>query len=305
MRKFFLIGVATLVAGVYGCKAQDDDCVDREIVMASEDFVTGVKVPEKVEFAGKVYDFSDTSDYEAVDKRERLEKEMLSFKYSHQTSVLIYKKAPRYEETVKEVLREQGVPEDMFYMMVIESNLNVIARSGVGAAGFWQFMEATAREFGLEVSATVDERYDLKKSTKAACKYMKSSYQKFGDWMAVAASYNAGMGRISQSFERQGGTEVLDLWLNNETTRYMYRLMAVKLFLEQPDLFGYLIDDEGRYKPVETIEMEVRSSIADLPKWAREHGCSYKVLKMLNPWLRESRLDNKSGKLYLITLPRK
>jgi len=257
-----------------------------------------VIVPEMVDsmrFAGRMVRFDDW------DMRERMEREMISFATSHQASILILKKAPRYLPRMRKILKEEGVPEDFVYLCVIESNLNILAKSGVGAAGLWQFMEGTAKEYHLEVNECVDERFDLEKSTRAACKYLKASHARFGDWIAVAASYNAGMGRISGELNKQNVDDVFDLWLNTETSRYIFRLLAMKLMIEQPERFGY--GDIGeKYKEVKVKRIAVSNEIADLTVWAQSHGTTLRKVKMLNPWLRSRKLCNKSGKTYIIAI---
>lgn len=253
---------------------------------------------DSMEFAGRMVRFDNW------DMRERMEREMISFATSHQTSILILKKAPRYLPEIRKILREEGIPEDFVYLCVIECNLNATAKSGVGAAGFWQFMESTAREYHLEVNDCIDERYNIEKSTRAACKYLKNSYARFGDWMAVAASYNAGMGRIHGELEKQRVDDIFDLWLNNETSRYLFRLLAAKMMIETPENFGFGNIGEC-YKPIDTEIIEVTCDIADLTVWAKEHGTTYRMVRLLNPWLKGRRLCNKSGKRYKVAIPAK
>jgi len=257
-------------------------------------------MPEMVDsmrFAGRLVKFDNW------DMRERMEREMISFATSHQVSMLILKKAPRYLPRMRKILKEEGVPEDFVYLCVIECNLNTTAKSGVGAAGFWQFMEATAKEYNLEVNDCIDERFDLEKSTRAACKYLKYSYAKFGDWMTVAASYNAGIGRISGELNKQGVDDIFDLWLNLETSRYLFRLMAVKMMIEDPAKFGYSNIGET-YQEIPIKKIEVRTEIPDLIVWAKDHGTTYRNVRQLNPWIRSRKLCNKSGKCYIISIPK-
>lgn len=278
------------------CAKGEDNDGQREEMVGGQEYITGVEIPDSAIFCGKAYYFDDP------DMRERIDREMTSFKYNHLTSLTIYKKFPRYGERIKRILKGNGVPEDFVYLSVIESNFNENARSGVGAAGFWQFMESTARLYGLEISETVDERYDLDKATVAACKYFKESYNKFGDWMAVAASYNAGMGRISSFMTQQHETDVMKLWMTTETCRYLFRILAAKMFIEEPWRYDYYINEKDRYHEIETREVEVNCSISSLQEWAKDHDASYRELKMLNRWLTKSSLANKKGKTYKIKL---
>lgn len=182
-----------------------------------------IEVPKSINFCGTEIDLT------RYDRRERMDRELMAFTYMHSTSLQIIKRANRYFPIIESILKEQGVPDDFKYLMAIESNVNPLARSGAGAAGLWQFMSGTAREFGLEVNHHVDERYHVEKSTVAACKYLKQAYRKFGNWETVAASYNAGQGRISQQQEKQYTDNALDLYLVEETSRYVYLNSATLL----------------------------------------------------------------------------
>ncbi|MCQ2344187.1 MAG: lytic transglycosylase domain-containing protein [Paludibacteraceae bacterium] len=303
MRSFLLIIVALVNAGVVaGCASGENDdankyCADTNITLKRMAFVP--EVPESMVFAGQKIEF-DTEDM-----IERFDRELLSFSSSEQTSILILKKAPRLLGEMRKILKEEGVPADMVYIAVIESNLLQTARSGVGAAGYWQFMEGTAKEFGLTVTETVDERYDVEKATRAACRYMKSAYSKFGDWIAVAASYNAGMGRINGHFTKQEVNSVFDLWMNNETSRYIFRMLAAKILVETPEKLGFNVPKDRVYKEIPYRVIEVNASIADLYSWAKAQGVTYRQLKSMNLWLRSTRLDNRNGLRYEIRLPAK
>ena len=287
-----------ILALLAACSVRCQKASDKECHNGNENQITSAVVPEMIDsmvFASQVIRFDDW------DMRERMEREMISFATSHQNSILILKKAPRYLPRMRKILKEEGVPEDFVYLCVIECNLNALAKSGVGAAGFWQFMETTAREYKLEVNDCIDERFDIEKSTRAACKYLKNSYAKFGDWMAVAASYNAGMGRIGGELGKQDADNVFDLWLNTETSRYIFRLLAVKLMIENPSGFGFGNIGEC-YKPIKTKKVAVATEIADLGAWAKDHGTTYRMVRLLNPWLRSRKLCNKSGKTYFIEI---
>ena len=210
--------------------------------------VTPPTVPEQAIFDG------DTIDLRRYDRRERMDREMMSFTYMHSTTMLMLKRANRYFPIIEPLLKANGIPDDFKYLMVIESSLNPIARSPAGAAGLWQFMPATAREFGLEVNDNVDERYHIEKATAAACRYFKQAYAKYGDWMAVSAAYNAGQGRISSQLDKQLADHAMDLWLVEETSRYMFRLLAVKEVFGNPQRFGFLLKrhslqrSDGKYR---------------------------------------------------------
>jgi hypothetical protein len=256
------------------------------------------KVPDYVVFAG------DTVRMDRLDFRERMDRELLSFTNMHTNSMLMLKRSKRIFGQVVPILRAQGIPEDLKYLMAIESNLDPTAVSVVGASGLWQFTKATAATYHLEVNAEVDERFHIEKETKAACDFLKDAYRKFGDWMTVAASYNAGQGGITARLSEQKQTSALELWLTEETSRYMFRLLACKLFFENPSAFGFQISQADMYpakKPRETVT--VKEPIPSLVDFAFSHGTTYAALRQSNLWLKDSKLTNKAGKTYKIIIP--
>lgn len=256
------------------------------------------EVPTQVRFADEVVTL------DRADLRERMDREITAFTYSHQLTLLMLKRANRYFPIVEPILKECGVPDDLKYLMVIESNLSPTAKSPAGAAGMWQFMQATAREHGLEVNANIDERYNIEKATRAACAYLKASYATYGNWMTVAASYNAGQAGITRRLAQQGADNAMDLWLNEETSRYMFRILTAKLVLENPKAYGFVLKRAQLYPyiaPKEIITTTVQ--IDDLVAFARQHGCTLAQLKEENPWLREYTMNNKSGRTYRIRIP--
>lgn len=259
--------------------------------------VTSPSVPDKITFAGQEIDLT------RYDHRERMDREQMSFTYMHSTTMLLIKRANRYFPIIEPILKANGIPDDFKYLMVIESNLNNIARSPAGAAGLWQFMPATGREFGLEVNENVDERYHIEKATVAACKYFKQAYAKYGDWMAVSAAYNAGQGRISSQLDQQLASHAMDLWLVEETSRYMFRLLAVKEIFKNPQRYGFLLKKEHLYPPIPYKEITVTTPIANLSDFAKQQGITYAQLRDANPWLREQTLKNRTGKTYVLQIP--
>ena len=255
-------------------------------------------VPAYVVFAG------DTIRLNTAERRERMDRELLTFTNMHSTSILMLKRSLRYFTLVTPLLREQGIPEDLKYLMVIESNLDPKAVSVSGAAGLWQFTKETAKTYKLLVNGEVDERFDITKETLAACTYLKRSYARFHDWMTVAASYNAGQQRLTDAVAQQGQSCGLDLWLPEETMRYMYRLLTAKLFFENPQSFGFDVPTDERYPyipPKKTVL--VSDPIEDLAAFAKEHGTTYARLKAANLWLRDSKLLNKENRSYIILIP--
>jgi hypothetical protein len=257
------------------------------------------RVPESIVFAG------ETIRFDRSDLYERMDRELLTFTYMHTTSILMLKRSDRIFKIVVPILRRYGVPEDLKYLMVIESNLDPQAVSPAGAAGLWQFMSAAGKEYGLEVNSNVDERYHIEKATIAACRYLKRSYARFGDWMSVAASYNAGPAAIASRMDAQQEKKAADLWLLNETSRYIFRMLAAKMMFEDPTAFGFNVPEEDRYPVMQVKEVvDVSEPIPDLVAFAKEHGVSYAQLRRANLWLRESKLNNNSHRSYEIIIPK-
>ena len=255
------------------------------------------EVPSSVTFCGKSIDLT------RYDRYERMDRELLAFTYMHSTSIQMIKKANRYFPIVEPILKANGIPDDFKYLMVIESNLNPNARSGAGAAGLWQFMQTTGREYGLEVNKNIDERYHVEKATEAACKYLKDAYDKYQDWIAVAASYNAGQARISSQFEKQQVDDMLDLYLVEETARYVYRIIAAKIMFSNPSAFGFRLRTKDLYMPIPYKEVTVNTGILNLAEWAKKQGITYALLKNMNPWLRDNFLQNVSKRTYTLKIP--
>ena len=212
---------------------QEDTTIIREDSGITALKYSSPEVPASIEFCGKTIDLS------RFDRHERMDRELLAFTYMHSTSLQMLKKANRYFPIVEPILKENGIPDDFKYLMVIESNMNPTARSSAGAAGLWQFMQGTGRDYGLEVNNNVDERYHIEKATRAACRYLKDAYAKYKDWVAVAASYNAGQARIASQLAKQDVDDSLDLQLVEETARYVYRILAAKQLFNAPTTFGF------------------------------------------------------------------
>ena len=254
-------------------------------------------VPAYTIFAG------DTVRFGRADLRERMDREQCAFTYMHSSTLLMLKRANRYFPVVEPILKEEGVPDDFKYLMTIESSLDELAYSPAKAAGMWQFMEGTARDYGLEVNTYIDERYHVEKATRAACRYLKDAHAKYGDWLTVAASYNAGQGRISRELARQGVDTATDLWLNKETSRYMFRLLAIKEVFTQPKRFGFCLRRSQLYPPMHYRYVEVDSTITSLVDFARGQGVLVKQLKEANPWIKGYTLHNRSRRNYRIAIP--
>lgn len=258
-----------------------------------------VNVPDEMVFAGEKITF------DRYDFRERMDRELNSFTYFHSTTLLLFKRANRIFPIIEPILREEGLPDDLKYLAVIESNLDPRAVSPARAAGLWQFLESTAKLNGLEVTSEVDERFHIEKSTVSACRYLKNAYEKYRSWSASVLSYNGGQARIANELQNQGASNALDLWLVDETTRYYYRMLAAKLIFENPQQYGFVIRPGQLYKPISFKSVQVSSAIPDLADFAREHGITYAQLKEFNSWLRERKLTNKAGKTYTVLIPEK
>jgi len=253
-------------------------------------------VPAEMTFAGEAVPLS------IPDVHERLDKELQINCYLHSNTIFLIKRAHRWLPQMQKILEKHGIPQDFKYLPLIESNLlNVV--SPRDAVGYWQILKTSGKELNLEITDEVDERYDPLKATEAACKYLKKAYQKFGSWTMVAASYNRGMGGIERALEDQQEKSYYDLYLNDETSRYVFRILAIKEIAEHPLRYGFKIDPAHLYDEEPLKYIEVTESIKDLVSFAKAQGTNYKLLKRHNPWLREDRLTVKRGERYRIALP--
>ena len=234
--------------------------------------------------------------------RERLEREILANSYLHSSTLLLLKRTTRWFPVIEPLMEKYGLPEDFKYLAMIESSLtNAISPSK--AVGFWQFLEGTGKEYSLEINKEVDMRYNVEKETVAACKYLKASYRKFGSWTAAAAAFNCGNGRITKVQEEQRVDSYYDMILPEETQRYVFRILALKLITENPEKYGFQISDNGWYRPYETKTVTVTESIPSLVDFAYEQGINLKLLKYFNPWLRGTSLTISAGNSYDIKIP--
>lgn len=259
--------------------------------------VVNPRVPMSMTFC------SQTVDLDPMYMYERLDRELTSLCYTHGNTLLTMKRSARYFPMMKEILRRNNIPEDMVYLACTESMLDPTIVSPAKAAGLWQFMPSTGEEYNLEVNEYVDERYHPVKSTEAACRYLRNAYSRYGDWVSVASSYNAGMGRISKELKNQGVDTSFDLWLVNETTRYPFRILAYKLIFENPAAFGFHIDNDQLYHPLSYTTVEVKTPVESWVDWAKAHGITYRDLREANPWIRSSKLPNTQGKTYQVLVP--
>lgn len=257
---------------------------------------TPMHFPTAVDFAG------ESTPLQISDVRERLDRELLINANLDATTVLIIRRANRAFPVIEPILQKYGVPDDFKYLAVIESGL-VNATSPSGAKGVWQFMPDTAKEKGMEVNELVDERYHLEKSTEAACKYLLAAKEKFGSWTLAAASYNGGMSGVGKRIDEQKVSNYYDLGLTEETSRYVFRILALKEIMKNPALYGFNIYESDLYARIPSKKIEVDSTINDLANFAKTQGINYKILKIHNPWLRDKKLLNPSKKKYEIEIP--
>ena len=258
--------------------------------------VYALKTPENISFCGEEVPL------ELLDVRERLDRELLVNTYWQSNMLLLIKRSYRFFPLIEKILKEEDVPQDFKYLAVIESGLENV-RSPKGAKGIWQIMSGTAREYGLEVNKNVDERYNLELSTRAACKYLKKAKDKFGSWTLAAAAYNRGIMGISRNLSRQKVENYYDLLLGRETSRYIFRILAVKEIMENANNYGFIFQENDLYKPYEIKKIELDTAISNITDFSKKMGINYKTMKLHNPWLLENHLNNKSRKKYIIKIP--
>jgi membrane-bound lytic murein transglycosylase D len=254
------------------------------------------ELPDQLDFAG------ERVPLEEGDVLERLEREIYVNAYWESNMILLMKRSAKYLPLIEEKLKENGIPDDFKYLAMAESGLLNVS-SPAGAKGYWQILESTGKEYGLEISKDVDERYHFEKSTIAATKYFKKAHTKFQDWTAVAASYNMGQTGFAKRQEEQLNKAYFDLYLNEETSRYLFRILAFKVIFENPGAFGFHLKPQDFYQNPTLKSIQVTQNIPNLAEWAKNQGSNYKHLKLHNPWLRDQNLKVKSGKVYELRLP--
>ncbi|BDQ03403.1 lytic transglycosylase domain-containing protein [Ignavibacterium sp.] len=295
---FFASGAALtilLFALIFGFQSNTKNDNDKN-QSSSQFIITQPEIPDEV------YLFGEKLPLENFEVYERLDREMIVNAYWHSATILALKRANRWFPVIEPILKRNNIPLDFKYLAVAESNLeNVI--SPAGATGFWQFIKSAATQYGLEVNDEVDERYDVEKSTEAACRYLKDAYQKFGSWTMAAAAYNAGMNGIDKWSSLQKTTNYYNLVLGIETSRYIARVAAIKIIMENPQKYGFNLSEKDLYQPLKYKEVVLDSSVTDFANYAASLGINYKTLKLYNPWLRDTSLKNKNGKKYVIKIP--
>lgn len=277
----------------------DETVAERQYEVEDGPFpATSLDVPTEMSFAGEPVPLNITDVY------ERLDKELQINTYFHSNTLFLIKRANRWLPQIEKILKENNVPDDFKYLPLIESNLlNDV--SPKNAVGYWQILKGAGKENGLEITDEVDERYDPLKATGAACKYLKQAYRKFGNWTLVAASYNRGMNGLERAIENQREDNYYDLFLNEETARYVFRILAIKEIIENPLKYGFRVNPRHLYQEQPLRYVEVDETIKDLVTFAKQHNTNYKLIKRHNPWLRDEKLTVKKGRQYRIALPEK
>lgn len=257
-----------------------------------------LKIPKTINFCG------EKTPLEQRDIKERFDKEIHKNVYYQSNVLLIFKRANRYFPIIEPILKKEGVPDDFKYLAIAESTLENVT-SPAGAKGIWQFMKGTAKQYGLEVNKNIDERYNIEKATIMAARYLKESKQKFGSWTLAAAAYNAGGKKIQDNLDKQLVKNYYDLLLNTETSRYVFRILAIKEIVENPSKYNFEFSQEDLYPILKYNKIKVTKSIDNLAEFAKKHNINYKLLKLYNPWLMQNKLKNKSSKTYYIKIPKK
>jgi len=294
------VGIAVLAVSAISINAvqdtQTDENLEKKII--NDYNVYALPIPEKLDFAGESVPLNNP------DIRERLDRELLVNAYWQSNGLLLFKRANKYFPQIEPLLKKYGLPDDFKYLAVAESALEYKS-SPAGASGIWHFMKGTGLEYGLEINEYVDERYDLEKATMVAAQYLKKSKEKFGSWTMAAASYNAGVGGMNKQINRQKETGYYDLLLNDETSRYVLRIIAIKEIMSNPEQYGFNFRQKDLYVNIPTFKVKVDTPVEDWSEWVKQYGINYKILKIHNPWLRDTYLKNASGKEYFIKIPEK
>lgn len=296
--KWAISAIIIAISGVFLIHSRTDKEEDTQYNSEIQNHyaVYAIPMPEDINFAGEPVPLSDPDIFERIDR------ELHVNTYWQSNSLLTFKRANKYFPIIEPILAKNGVPDDFKYLAVIESGLRNVV-SPAGAAGYWQFMKTSGKEFGLEINSEVDERYHLEKATEAACKYLLAAKEKFGTWTLAAASYNMGMGGLNKQLTRQKEGDYYDLLLNSETSRYVMRILALKEIMESPKEYGFNFREKDLYKMDSVKVITIDTAILDFADFAQERDLSYKTLKYHNPWLRQSYLKNESNSTYEIKLP--
>ncbi len=294
------LGIGVFIASAISINAVQDAPSDENLEnkLVNDYNVYALPIPEKMDFAGEPVPLDQP------DIRERMDRELLVNTYWQSNGLLLFKRAHKYFPLIEPLLKKYGLPDDFKYLAVAESGLEYTS-SPAGASGIWHFLKSTGQEYGLEINDYVDERYNLDKATMVAAAYLKNAKSKFGNWTMAAASYNAGVAGMNKQMERQNQTDYYDLLLNDETSRYVFRILALKEIMSNPQKYGFNFREKDLYPTIPTYTVKVDTSVDDWAEWVKQYGINYKILKIHNPWLRDTYLKNASGKEYLVEIPEK
>lgn len=290
-------GIICAIAGIFTWSVLNPSSKPLNPVLIQENQnIKSLELPTVLDFAGEpvpLYNF---------DVAEALDRELMINTYWHSQTMTLIKKSKRFFAVIEPILKENGIPDDFKYIPVAESGFNNLT-SPASAVGIWQFLEGTAKDYGLEVNKEIDERYHLEKSTQAACKFLTKSNELYKSWTMAAASYNIGRSNLNKLIKKQKNDYYYDMLLGDETQRYVFRLLAFKLIMENPAKYGFEIEEKDYYPVIPTYSVSIDSTIQDLAQFAIDKGINYKILKMFNPWLRDNYISNKKKKTYHLTLP--
>lgn len=287
-----------LLLGIMACVASPNYISDEQKEGLKPAVVYYAPIPDNLEFAGEKV----PTHY--PDVKEALQREMSVTMYMHSSSIKAFRAMSRYFPVIEPILKKHGIPDDFKYLAMAESGLNPEAISSAKASGLWQFMTAAAKQYGVETGSNVDLRYNVEIATEAACKYLKDAYKRFGNWTLVAASYNLGVAGVSSRVKTQGVDSYYDLFIPQETMRYVYRILSMKIIGENLDKYGFMLSDKDCLKPFENYtEITVNQQNIKWSELAAKYGTNYKILRLLNPWIRSYEYSNSSGISYKVKVP--
>lgn len=299
-KKYFIQGglLLILISGISMCAIVDVRNQEKEYrsLFYRHMKVFAPSIPAKASFA------SEEAPLDTYFVREAFEREILANTFMHSSSLMMFKRANRWFPVIEPILKKNGIPDDFKFLAVAESNL-VNAVSPAGAEGYWQFIKPTGQKYGLEINDKVDERYNMEKATQAACDYFNDSYRDFKNWTMVAASYNRGIEGIKKALDNQNINNYYDLYLNDETSRYIFRIMAIKEVYHHPAQYGFFLREQDFYPQIPARLVTIDSSISSLPAFARALSVNYRILREMNPWIRNYSLPNNSKKSYTFRIP--
>jgi hypothetical protein len=300
MRLIYILGVILLTVSCSDSKSDKHFDNSSKNNKQSANIEQGIfvvpDVPDSVTFAGEIIPLAD------VDLKERFDRELVVNNFWHSNTILFLKRANRWFPMIKEVFHEEGVPQDLIYISVVESGLRQVT-SPAGAKGFWQFMKPTAKEYGLKINHEVDERLNVKKSTISACQYLKRAYEELGSWTLAAASYNRGVRGVRNALDHQEVDSYFDLSLNEETSRYVFRILAIKEIMTFPQKYGFKIEAEQLYPVYAAEVVRIDQAIISLVDWAKKQGTTLKVIRRLNPWILRNKLSVNKQDEFTILIP--